>query len=103
MNYWYWRMQSANRLRICPIQLDLSVAISAPLNWIKEEIMKPTKKAVAVEKFLNTMTVIPRMNAIENNVCALCGKDASKFKDEISVREFAISGLCQSCQDEVFG
>lgn len=26
----------------------------------------------------------------------------SHFKDELSKREFVISGLCQPCQDEIF-
>jgi len=28
---------------------------------------------------------------------------AEKFNDDISAREFKISGLCQACQDNVFG
>ena len=31
-----------------------------------------------------------------------CGGDANDFKDELSRREFTISGLCQHCQDKVF-
>lgn len=34
-----------------------------------------------------------------------CGKEIdlqNEFNDELSLREFYISGLCQSCQDEVF-
>jgi hypothetical protein len=31
-----------------------------------------------------------------------CGKAITGFKDELSRKEFAISGLCQSCQDSVF-
>ena len=25
------------------------------------------------------------------------------FKDELSIREYSISGLCQKCQDAIFG
>jgi hypothetical protein len=35
-----------------------------------------------------------------------CGRTlaaAGGFKDALSVREYGISGLCQGCQDEVFG
>lgn len=31
-----------------------------------------------------------------------CGGVAGEFRDEISRREYGISGLCQKCQDEVF-
>ena len=36
--------------------------------------------------------------------CPICKKDMTgeKFKDEISVKEFQISGLCQVCQDDIF-
>ena len=43
--------------------------------------------------------------AVAAKVCACCGTDANKkgFVDELSIKEFKISGLCQSCQDETFG
>lgn len=41
--------------------------------------------------------------AIAADVCVACGKVATEFKDERSRREFEISGLCQVCQDNVFG
>lgn len=37
--------------------------------------------------------------------CPSCKKDIdpSTFRDSLSRREYGISGLCQECQDEVFG
>jgi len=35
-------------------------------------------------------------------VCACCGEPIGEFRDEISRREFRISGLRQECQDVVF-
>ncbi len=35
--------------------------------------------------------------------CPGCGGEATEVRDELSLREFLISGLCQSCQDAVFG
>ena len=32
-----------------------------------------------------------------------CGGDANEFNDEPSEREYAMSGLCQKCQDKFFG
>lgn len=40
---------------------------------------------------------------IEKRVCNSCGKKVGSFKDELSQREYKISGFCQGCQDEVFG
>ena len=37
--------------------------------------------------------------------CPSCGKkiELDEFRNEISVREWRISRLCQKCQDSVFG
>jgi hypothetical protein len=34
--------------------------------------------------------------------CVACGGSADYFKDELSVKEYFISTLCQDCQDAVF-
>ena len=41
----------------------------------------------------------------ELGLCPFCSKPVNKedFKDPLSRREFLISGLCQECQDKVFG
>lgn len=42
--------------------------------------------------------------ALEKGVCIDCRRSvANTFKDGLSVREYQISGLCQRCQDKVFG
>lgn len=35
--------------------------------------------------------------------CPICEGDAGEFRDLLSRREFTISGMCQKCQDSVFG
>lgn len=35
--------------------------------------------------------------------CILCGKPIEYLRDQLSIQEFVISGMCQSCQDNVFG
>lgn len=38
--------------------------------------------------------------------CATCGRrglEETEFRDELSKKEYGISGMCQKCQDEVFG
>ena len=39
---------------------------------------------------------------VENKFCPLCGNSITKFKDELSEKEFKISGMCQICQDDFF-
>lgn len=42
-------------------------------------------------------------DAIENRKCPVCKKDIKGFRNAISQREYEISGMCQDCQDSVFG
>jgi len=41
----------------------------------------------------------------EARLCPFCSMPVNMedFRDELSRRESAISGLCQKCQDDVFG
>lgn len=42
---------------------------------------------------------------VKNGLCPFCAKaiETSDFKDDLSRKEFGISGLCQACQDDTFG
>jgi hypothetical protein len=44
------------------------------------------------------------MERVEKGLCPLCGREIKEgeFKDELSKKEFKISGMCQKCQDEIF-
>jgi len=67
----------------------------------------PSQKSPAMEQFLDeqtkTLTGRTRTDSIKADICAWCGGPASEFKDNLSRREYAISGLCQKCQDKMFG
>jgi DNA-directed RNA polymerase subunit RPC12/RpoP len=43
--------------------------------------------------------------SINNNNCPNCGIEIleCEFKDAASKREYSISGMCQYCQDKIFG
>ena len=45
------------------------------------------------------------VKAVEGGQCPFCKKAVTNdsFRNELSRREFKISGLCQSCQDKTFG
>jgi len=66
---------------------------------------EPSKKAPAIEQFLEEFA--GRSSSIKMDKCVPpplgCGGPATQFRDEISRREYGISGLCQKCQDEIFG
>jgi len=41
----------------------------------------------------------------KDGLCPVCGSrvDFNDFCDDISIKEYCISGLCQLCQDTIFG
>lgn len=45
------------------------------------------------------------MKRVENRQCPLCEKhiNINEFTSELSLKEFIISGMCQKCQDKIFG
>ncbi len=44
------------------------------------------------------------ITSMEKHLCPCCGKviTADEFRDDLSKREYNISGMCQKCQDSVF-
>jgi len=57
----------------------------------------------AKEEMAFTLFGRSRTLAIAGNGCVKCGESAVDFRDELSRNEFGISGLCQTCQDGIFG
>lgn len=53
-------------------------------------------------------------DALEGKTCVICGKSVLRwssvdpvgpdwdFRDDLSLREYRISGMCQACQDDTF-
>ena len=45
-----------------------------------------------------------QVKLIDQGKCPFCGEQINPvFRDELSLKEFKISGLCQECQDKTFG
>lgn len=40
---------------------------------------------------------------LEAGLCPTCGGEVKEFRNALSRKEFEISGMCQKCQDSVFG
>ena len=60
-------------------------------------------KSEEMNRIIEELTGINVNKAVEDKVCPSCHKPAVKFRDEISKKESQISGLCQQCQDEIWG
>jgi hypothetical protein len=66
---------------------------------------KESEKSPQIAQFLEEN--FGRSTAIANDRCLQppigCGGEATQFDDEKSQREYSISGLCQNCQNVIFG
>jgi len=71
----------------------------------KEYSLSATFKHPQIEEMLSKLTGRSRVECVATLTCATCGGDAQKvaFRDPLSYKEFTISGMCQKCQDSVFG
>jgi|TARA_R110002012_G_scaffold255404_1_gene435343 hypothetical protein len=75
---------------------------------MKDEI-KAAFKAPQVDALLSEIIFNgkDRVTCISEGICVTCdeahGLVATSFRDDISRKEYSISGMCQSCQDDVFG
>ena len=62
--------------------------------------MEPAPKVKGIADFLDA--VFDRTNKIENSECTTCGEPVGEFWNETSRKEYALSGMCQACQDAFF-
>lgn len=65
--------------------------------------LSATFKNSDVEAMLSELTGVSRIGAVAEASCVTCSGEASSFRDSLSQKEYTISGMCQSCQDSVFG
>lgn len=68
-------------------------------------VAKPSEKSPEVEALIDATNPSgrKRVDSIKQDICAWCGGPATDFRDELSKKEYTISGFCQKCQDAVFG
>lgn len=68
---------------------------------------EPSEKSPGVERLLDKVAKYafgrPRKETIQQSKCVTCGKPATEFRDALSRKEYTISGMCQECQNSVFG
>ena len=49
-------------------------------------------------------TLMPHLaDRVINGCCTFCNITLDAFRDELSAKEYSISGMCQTCQDKTFG
>jgi hypothetical protein len=57
------------------------------------------------KSFLKSLGFRREVLTVKKCICPLCTEkvDENEFRNEVFVKEFKSSGLCQECQDMVFG
>lgn len=69
-------------------------------------MIKRRRKKTTIEGFLDDLSMFAfgrrRSEAMKEGRCVRCGKPPGNFRDKTSEAEFAISRLCQECQDWFF-
>lgn len=65
--------------------------------------MEPTQKSPEINQFLSSIAGKDRESTIRGGKCMTCDDPDMNLRDDLSVREYRISGMCQKCQDQTFG
>ena len=63
----------------------------------------PTETSSSVESAISGIFGKDRRSYILAGKCVITGEDAGPFRDELSEREYQISGMGQKAQDEIWG
>jgi hypothetical protein len=69
------------------------------------EIIELMDMKMQIKSFLRSLGFGQEVSMVEECRCPLCADrvDEEEFKNEVFMREFENSGLCQECQYTVFG
>ena len=57
------------------------------------------------QQIMNQLGCNKEVDSVNANNCPICNNPIKlkEFKDRLSLKEFEISGMCQICQDKIFG
>jgi len=93
------RLQRATHSDAPPIFPDPTVPMNPDLYEIRKSPEGPDKNRPVFK--------LPKFKKEKENVskgkCATCGGGKGEFTDALSEKEHGISGMCQNCQDKVYG
>lgn len=56
------------------------------------------------KQLMRSLGFTKEVERVDKGLCPFCSEPVriKDFRDELSKKEFRISGVCQKCQDEVF-
>jgi len=62
----------------------------------------PSYKAPGINDLLDHLSGTSRVQSITSDVCVFCQTAVGEFDNALSQKEFTISGMCQTCQNDFF-
>ena len=65
-------------------------------------MIEATPKAYGIDAVLGALTGKDRVETVAESRCVTCKAPDMRFRDDLSRKEYTISGMCQKCQDVVF-
>jgi len=72
-----------------------------------EDLRTPTEKSPVINALLSELAGKDRLTTMATGGCMTCDRldemTGEDFRDALSMSEYRISGMCQECQDFVFG
>jgi hypothetical protein len=74
-------------------------------NVLHHGIVELIDMDIEKKSFLKSLGFWREVAIVEKCICPLCADkvDEDEFRNEVFIKEFKSSGLCQGCQDTVFG
>ncbi len=74
-------------------------------NILHNGIVELIDMKIGKKSFLKSLGIQREVETVEECRCPLCEEsvDKNEFRNEVFIKEFKSSGLCQGCQDTVFG
>jgi len=61
-----------------------------------------TWKSASIEDLLTVLSGKNRVETVKADRCVSCDRREVVFRNDLSRKEYTISGLCQHCQDEIW-
>ena len=92
------RQPTTQKFVLCKVRASAAAPEAAPLGNTSMDMLSNAKDEMALRLFGRSRTI-----ALAGGQCVKCGEFADEFRDALSRKEYGISGLCQDCQDGIFG
>lgn len=77
--------------------MEGEASIMRPFRLMNEKQIRELEKRPFAQMFPHAI------ESIREGKCPTCGRKITGFRNELSEQEYRLRGMCQDCQDAVFG